>query len=149
MSGPNLKPNGLFWILAVVFLLWNIMGCSMYLVEMTMSDEAYAQSFGAEVAAVRGDFPIWGIVGYAIAVWSGLLAAILFLLRKKLSVSVFLFSLIMAIIGFIPSFTNSILREAYGPQFWVMPLIVVLLGIFEVWYSRRMLKASDVSLAFS
>ncbi len=137
MNETKLKPGILFWILAVVFLLWNIMGCSMYLLEMTMSDEAYAQSFGAEVASVRGDFPIWGITGYAIAVWSGLLAAILFLLRRRLSVPVFLFSLVMAIIGFIPSFTNSTLREAYGPQFWVMPLIVVVLGIVEVFYSRK------------
>jgi len=131
------KPTALFWVAAVIFILWNIMGCSIYLMEMMMSDEAYADAFGAEMAAVRDVYPTWGLAGYATAVWSGLLAAILFILRKRVSVLIFMLSVVAAAISFIPSFTNSMLREAAGSSFWVMPVIVIVIGLFEIFYSRR------------
>ena len=137
MSEYKLKPSVLFWILAIVFVIWNLIGCRMYVMEMTMSDKAYAEAFGSEVAAVRDVFPVWGLSAYAIAVWSGLLAAILFLLRRRLSALIFPLSLFAAIISFIPSFVNATLREAYGPTFWVMPAIVTFIGIVEVIYSRK------------
>lgn len=141
MNEFNNKPSTLFWVLGVVFILWGLMGCSMYLLEMTMSDEAYADAFGAELAAVRDVYPTWGLAGYATAVWSGLLAAVLFLLRRRFSVAIFTLSLVAAVIGFIPSFTNSILRDAAGAGFWVMPLIVVAIGIFEILYARKQATA--------
>lgn len=143
MSEYNQKPPVLFWVLAVIFILWGLMGCGMYLVEMTMSDEAYAEAWGPELAAVRDVYPTWGLAGYASAVWSGLLAAILFILRKRLSVPIFMFSLAAAIIGFIPSFTNPVLRDAAGSYFWVMPLVVVVLGLIEILYSRKQ-KANGI-----
>jgi len=102
-----------------------------------MSDAAYTEAFGPELGEVRGLYPIWAMSAYASAVWSGLIASVLFILRKRLSVPVFMFSLVAALIGFIPSFTNSVLRDAAGHGFWVMPLIVVTIGIFEVVYSRQ------------
>lgn len=141
MSLDKAKPGALFWILAIVFVIWSLIGCSMYLTEMMMSDKAYATAFGPELAAVRDVYPTWGLSAYAIAVWSGLLAAIFFLLRKQLSVTIFTVSLIAAIIGFIPTFTNSVLRDAAGSSFWVMPLIVVLIGIIEILYSRKQASA--------
>lgn len=136
-GGYYKKPSIWFWILAVLFVLWGLMGCSIYLLEMTLSDEAYVQAFGVELADVRDIYPVWGIAGYATAVWSGLLAAILFILRKRASASIFIFSLCAAIIGFIPSFINPVLREAAGADFWVMPLVVVAIGLFEIFYSRK------------
>lgn len=131
------KPPTWFWIVAVLFLLWNLIGCSMYVMEMTMSDAAYADAFGPELAAVRDVYPAWGLSGYALAVWGGLIAAILFVLRKSLSVPIFIFSLVMAVIGFIPTFTNPVLKDAAGAGYWVMPLVVVVLGIIEILYSRK------------
>ena len=132
-----IKPSKLFWVFAALFLIWGLMGCGIYLVEVTMSDAAYAEAFGPELAAVRDVHPTWAIAAYATAVWSGLLAAILFILRKRLSPVFFMLSLVTAIIGFIPTFTNSTLRDAAGSSFWVMPLIVVCIGIFEVTFSRK------------
>ena len=137
MTETTLKPPVVFWVVGGLFLLWGLMGCTMYLAEVTMSDKAYEEAFGQDLLAVRDVYPVWGIAAYASAVWSGMLAAILFVLRKRLSAGVFIFSLAAAIIGFIPSFTNSVLRDAAGAGFWVMPLIVVVLGSFEVWYSRK------------
>jgi len=131
------KPSIFFWVIAVLFVIWGLIGCSFYLMEVTMSDAAYEDAFGPELAAVRGLYPFWAMASYATAVWTGLIAAIFFIFRKRLCIPVFIFSLFAAIIGFIPTFTNSSLKEAAGPSFWVMPLIVVIIGIFEIIFSRK------------
>lgn len=136
MDQTTVKPSTLFWILGIIFLLWNLMGCGIYLMDTMMSDAAYVEAYGAEMAAAREFYPTWATGAYAIAVWGGLVAAILFLLKKRLSVSLFVLSLLAAVICFIPNFTNETLRAAGGSTFWVMPVIVVLIGIFEVWFSR-------------
>lgn len=145
MTLDKTKPGALFWILAILFVIWGLIGCGIYLTEMMLSDEAYSEAFGPELAAVRDVYPTWGLSAYAIAVWSGLLAAILFLLRKRLSVTIFTVSLMAAIIGFIPTFTNSVLRDAAGAGFWVMPLIVVVIGIIEIIFSRKQAGAGVLS----
>ena len=136
MDHTTAKPTTLFWILGIVFLLWNLMGCGIYLMDTMMSDAAYVEAHGAEMAAAREFYPVWATAFYAIAVWGGLVAAILLLLRKRLSVSLFILSLLAAVICFIPNFTNETLRAAGGSTFWLMPLIVVFLGMVEVWFSR-------------
>lgn len=136
MEQPATKPNLIFWLLAVVFLLWNMIGCAGYLVERLMSEAAYLEAYGPEMAAARDVYPIWATAAYAVAVWGGLLASVLFLLRKRLSVSLFAISLLAAVIGFVPIFTNEILRAAGGSTFWVMPAIVIIIGVFELYYGR-------------
>ena len=131
------KPTILFWVVAVLFLIWGLIGCGIYLVEVSLSDADFAEAYGAKKAAARHLVPTWGIAGFAIAVWSGLLASILFILRKRISVPIFILSLVAAIIGFLPTFLNSTIRDSGGTYYWVMPLIVVSLGIFEIIYSRK------------
>ena len=131
------KPPVLFWILGVVFFIWGLFGGGIYLMDKLISDEAVLK-FGGQVALdARHAYPIWASAAYAIAVWGGLIAATLFLLRKKLSIMLFVVSLIFAVICFIPTFTNPIMKEAGGSTFWVMPLVVVVIGIFEIIFSRK------------
>ena len=134
----SVKPSILFWIAGVVFLIWNGFGCFAYLMDQTLSDADYAKAYGDAMASVRDLYPVWATAGYAIAVWGGLLAAILFLLRKKMAVPIFALSLLAAIISFIPGFTMSAFRDAAGPTAWVMPIMVFVLGLIEVFYSRNM-----------
>lgn len=136
MENVNVKPGLLFWILGVVFVLWNLMGCGFYLMDVMMSEAAYAETYGAEMAEAYKLYPVWAVAAYAIAVWGGLLASLLFLLRKRLCIALFAISLVASIICFVPNFTNDVLRDAGGASFWIMPLIVVVLGVFEVWFSR-------------
>ena len=133
----SVKPTTLFWVVAALFLIWGLIGCGIYLMDKLMTDEAVLK-FGGQVALdARQAYPIWATAAYAIAVWGGLIAAILFLMRKKFSVILFVVSLIAAVICFIPTFTDPIVKEAGGSTFWVMPLVVVSLGIFEIFYSRK------------
>ena len=136
-SETQATPPVLFWVMGGLFLLWAIMGCSIYLMEKMMTDEAVLK-FGGQVALDASQaYPLWAAAAYAIAVWVGLSATILFLLRKKLSITLFVVSLIFAIICFIPTFTVPIMKEAGGSTFWVMPVIVVVIGVFEIFFSRK------------
>ena len=131
------KPNWLFWVAGIVFLLWNAMGCMAYLSEVTMNDAEYIARYGEGVAALRDVIPSWSVAGYAVAVWGGALAALLFLLRRNLAVPVFIVSLIGAVLGFLPLFTIDGMMDAMGTADKVMPGVVLLLGVFEIVVSRR------------
>jgi hypothetical protein len=131
------KPTIWFWVVAILFLVWNMIGCYFYIIEVTMPDAQYAEAHGAEMAAVRGLYPTWALAAFALAVWGGLLAATLLLLRKALSVPLFLVSLVMSVLCFIPNFVVTELREAAGSTVWVMPLIVIVIGVTQLWFSRR------------
>lgn len=135
------KPGALFWALGIFFLAWNGFGCAAYVMDVTMSDAKYAEVYGEAMAGVRDLFPTWSVAAYAIAVWGGLLAAILYLLRKRLCVTLFIVSLIAGIISFIWPLTNEAARTASGDMFWFMPLLVLVLGLFEIWWSRK--KVAD------
>ena len=85
----------------------------------------------------RHAYPVWATAAYAIAVWGGLVASILYLMRKQVAVTLFVVSLIAAIICFIPTFTNTTVKAGDGDSYWVMPVIVVLLGMLEIWWSHK------------
>jgi len=135
MSETN-RVSPLFWVVGILFLLWNAFGCYMYYLDKTLSDAKYAEAYGEPLAALRDAYPAWATAAYAIAVFGGLLAAILFLMRKKLAFPLFVLSLIAAIISFSWGFMTPEFKAAAGSSHWVMPAIVVGLGIFEVFVSR-------------
>jgi len=144
MSSIIRKPGAVFWILGVAFLLWNIFGCAIYLMDQLTPDAALLENYaerGQAMLDARHAYPVWATAAYALAVWVGLVAAILYLTRKKLAASLFIFSLLAAIICFIPSFTNATVKAGGGESYWVMPVIVTVLGLFEVWWSRK--KVAD------
>jgi len=138
------KSGAAFWVLGGLFLLWNLFGCAAYLMDVMMSDEAYADAYGAAMAAVRDKYPMWSYAAYAIAVWGGLIGAVLLLLRKKLSVTLFIISLVAAVISFYWGLTNTEARAAAGDTAWIMPVLVFGIGVLEIWWSRK--KAADGTL---
>ena len=141
MENVQKKPTKIFWVVGILFLLWNLLGCSMYLAEHLLSDEGYGEFFGQALLEVRDVYPTWSLAFYAIAVWGGLIGALTLLLRKKIAPVLFVISLCSALISFIPTFTNDLLKTAGGDFYWAMPVMVAVLGIAEVWWSRK--KAAD------
>jgi len=131
------KPSPVFWGLGIAFLLWNAFGCYMYYLDKTLSDAKYAEAYGEPMAAIRDAYPAWATAAYAIAVFGGLLAAILFLMRKKLALPLFILSLIAAIISFSWGFITPEFKEAAGNSHWVMPVIVIVIGLIEIFVARK------------
>ncbi|MGJ8560895.1 MAG: hypothetical protein ACSHX3_11720 [Litorimonas sp.] len=138
------KPSIWFWVIAAILVVWNLFGCALYILDVTTTDARYAELYGDAKAAARGYYPTWATAAFAVAVWSGLLASGFLLLRRSLSVPIFFVSLVAAILCFIPVFVSTPLRESGGETFWVMPTLVIAIGLFQVWFARR--KRADGTL---
>lgn len=136
MTTSSVKPPTWFWVVSVIALLWNLMGVSSYLMQAYTSVEQLEAMTQAERALFEGQ-PAWVTAAFAIAVFGGTLAAIALLLRKKWARPVFIVSLLAAIAQFIHwlFMTNSV--EVYGPQAYVMPVLVVIFGIYEIFFAKQ------------
>ncbi len=67
---------------AIVALIWNLLGCAVYLMQVTMSAEKLA-ALPAEQQAMYNNFPTWGVMGMAFAVWCGALGSLALVMGKK------------------------------------------------------------------
>lgn len=82
-----------FTPVAILALLWNLLGASAYLMDVTMSPEAVAKMGEAE-RAMYASRPAWFVVAYASAVWFGVAGSLGLLLRKRWATPLFLLSLL-------------------------------------------------------
>jgi hypothetical protein len=67
---------------AIVALIWNLLGCFAYLSDVTMKPEDIAKLTQAEQALVASR-PAWSIGGTAVAVWFGAAGCVGLILRKR------------------------------------------------------------------
>ncbi len=130
------KPSAVFWIIAVIALIWNGMGAMAYVGQQMMTPEALDLLPEAE-RALYNDIPVWATSAFAIAVWGGLLGALLMLFRKKWAKTLFLISLLGIIVQMIYNFFISGAMDVYGPGGMIMPIMVIVIGIFLVWYCNK------------
>ena len=137
MENQTQKTPTLFWVIAVLYLLWALIGCAGYLAEHLMSDAAYLESYGADMAALRGQTPIWATSAYAVGVWGGLIGGILLLLRRKLCLPFFYASLAGAVIGFLPMMFMDKFRAVMGGGDWAFMLFIWAVCIFIIWFARK------------
>ena len=130
------KPATWFWIIGALTLIWNIMGIMAYIAQVTMSPEAL-QALPENERALREAMPAWSTGAFAIAVWSGTLGCVLLLLRKKMATPVLIISFVGVLVQMCHSIfmTNSI--EVYGPGGMVMPVLVLIIGGYLIWFSRK------------
>jgi len=136
MENTKIKIPVWFWVIAVFFLLWNIMGVVSFFGHTFISDESLAK-LPIKERELYGEFSIWTTIVFAIAVFGGLLGSIGLVLKKKWSKMAFLISLVAIIPQMIHNvfFTKSM--EVYGPgQAMTMPIMVVAFGVLLVWYSN-------------
>lgn len=126
-----------FWVIAGIFIIWNLIGAANYLGAAYATPETLADSgYTAEQAAFLLDMPAHYMAVFALAVWSGLAASILFILRKRLAVPVFIFSAVMVVVSFILDVTGGTFT-VLGNGYMAMMCVVVALAIIEVFVARK------------
>jgi hypothetical protein len=67
---------------AVVALVWNLLGCAAYLSDVTLS-EADVAAMSLEQQALYASRPTWAVAATAIAVWCGAAGCLGLTLRKR------------------------------------------------------------------
>lgn len=128
-----------FWLVAVMALLWNLMGIFAFFMQVMIGPEQIQAMTEAE-QALYAAYPSWMNIVFAVAVFGSSLGCIGLLIKKKWSKPVFLVSLI-AIIN--QMYYNLFVLETtavYGPGSAVMPIMIIVVAAYLLWLSNRAIK---------
>lgn len=87
------SPPRWFTPVAILALIWNLLGASAYLMDVTISPEAVAE-MGEAQRAMYASRPAWFVVAYASAVWFGVAGSLALLRRKRWAKPLFALSLL-------------------------------------------------------
>ena len=118
-----------FMPVAIVALLWNLMGCAASLMDVMLTPEAIA-AMSPDQRALYAARPIWAVALYAIAVWGGALGCVGLVMKKRWAKGPLLASLLgligqdIALFGMSPV---AIPASAYALQGAVLVIAVLLL----------------------
>ena len=138
MNEPIKLPTT-FWIIAIVGLLWNLLGVMAWVGQIMMTPEAMAALPDAERALYESS-PSWLTIVYGIAVIGGTLGCVGLLMKKGWAEILFLISLIAIIIqmGYSTFLTDAM--DVFGATALIMPLVVIVIAAF-LWYYSKQCKA--------
>ncbi|MDQ3074477.1 MAG: hypothetical protein M3Q88_02535 [Pseudomonadota bacterium] len=112
---------GWFWATAGLALLFEAFGCYIYVVQVS-ADPAVLP---LDQRAMWDATPAWMIAAYAIAVWVGLIGAVLLLMRRKLAVLALLLSLVAVVVQFSGLFLVPQLRQTVPDTALVAPIALI------------------------
>lgn len=116
-----------FWIVAVVALLWNLMGLMAFVMDITASAETLASQYDeVELAAVK-QIPNWAKGAYGVAVIFGVLGCIGLLMRKKWAFPCFVLSLAGVLVQHSYFYFMSDMIQIMGAV--VLPLMISVLVV--------------------
>ena len=119
---------GWFWAAAGLALLFEAFGCVMYLMQVTTDPN----SLPIDQRAMWSATPPWIVGAYAVAVWIGLIGAVLLLMRRRLAVPVLLVSLVAVLIQFGGVMLVPALRQVTPEDAYTLPIAIIIAcyGIF-------------------
>ncbi len=117
-----------FTIAAIGVLLWELIGCAMYLMQVSV-DPALLP---VDERAVWEAAPAWMTAAYGFAVWGGLAGAILLLMRRKQAAPVLLLSFVAVLIQFSALLLVPKLRELLTSDMLMLPFLIAVI-CFLIW----------------
>lgn len=131
------KPGKGFKVIAILGLLWNLIGVFFWAAENFMMTEEVQATMSPERVELMESAPSWGVYVYGIATIGGVLACVMLLIRKKLAVTLFLISLLCIIIQMVYGMFFMKWGNVLGPiDAYVMPIIVIIIALFLYVYSK-------------
>ncbi|WP_416308464.1 hypothetical protein [Neptunicella sp. SCSIO 80796] len=135
MTDQNNNIPGWFMPVAIIAVVWNLMGVSAFVMHMMMTPEAIA-ALPAEEAALYDNMPLWATVAFAVAVFAGALGSLLLVIKKASAKPILVLSLIGVLVQMYHSLFMSNSIEVYGPGAMVMPVMVIVIACLLVWMAR-------------
>lgn len=130
------RPPGSFWIISGVALLWNLLGAATYLMYVKLDETALAALPESE-RMLYENTPEWVTAAYGIAVTAGVLGSLFLLLRKSWALPLLAVSLLAILAQSIHTLFLSEAVSVTGAQALVMPVLLIVIGAFLVWYAQR------------
>lgn len=129
------------WLVGTLGLLWNSVGAFDYVMTQTRHASSMRRFSPAQIESLHS-FPSWLVGCWALAVWGGVLGAVLLLLKRRLAAPVLLASLLAlggtAIHNAISA--NGLYATGGTDQTFVLLIFSIALGLW--WYARAMEQRS-------
>ena len=124
-----------YWVIAAVALLWNLMGCAFFAMEL-FAQEAFIESMTEPMKEWARSIPGWIYFVYGLAVSTGLAGSIGLFLRKGWTSLMFAICLVAVIVqmGYTMIIGGGL--QAAGPSGLVMPALVIGIAATLLWFSR-------------
>ena len=123
-----------FWVIAAVSLMWNILGCVIFSLEVFAQDAIIESMTDEQKEWVRST-PRWIYVVFAISLSTGVVGSFCLLMRKKLSAPLFKISLVAVLIQMVYTMLIAGGLRVMGPTGAVMPTVVITLAVVWLWFS--------------
>ena len=138
-ASPSVKAPTWFTVIAVLAVIWNVLGLVSFYMHVSMTPEAVAQLPEAEQALINA-YPGWLTGIFAIAVLAGTLGSVLLLLKKSVALPVLVVSLIAVLIQF--GYWILVMKsyEVMGPGSLVVPILIIAVAICLVFLANQAKK---------
>lgn len=131
---PLAQPSRRLGLVAAVAVVWNLLGVLTYVMTVTISPETLQAMPEAERSLYQR-VPAWVTASYAVAVFGGLLASVLLVLRRALAQPLFIVSLVAVLLQMGHALLISPLLQVSGPRAAVLPVLIVLIAGYLAWYA--------------
>ena len=125
-----------FMLAALAAVTWEIIGCAMYLMQVRVDPAALP----VDQRALWDAAPGWMVAAYAVAVWIGLVGAILLVMRRRLAEKLLLVSLAAVLVQFSALLLVPELRNLTTSDALFLPFVIIVV-CYIIWHfaftSRR------------
>lgn len=118
-----------FWLIGVVGLIFNLMGCANFILQMNADMVASMPEAFRSIVETR---PTWGTGAFAVAVFGGALGCLLLLLKKSVAYYVLIASLLGAVVAQLPFIGMASLPI----ELLIGGLSQIAVTAFLIWYSK-------------
>ena len=128
------KVHWSFWVIAVVALIWNLLGVMNFVGQL---DAETVASMPQSHQALIVDRPAWATAAFGVAVFAGVVGCILLLMKKSIAYRVFIVSLIGVVAQLIPSIRIASSTTTFSVFEMVLAFLMpVVVAVFLIWYSK-------------
>ena len=121
---------------AVAALLWNLLGCAAFLMDVMLKPEDIAKLTAAQQAMYAAR-PAWSVAATAIAVWFGAAGSVGLIMRKRWATPLLLASVAGVIVQDVWLFGMSGAAAQAGPVAFVLQGLVLVIAIALVLLARK------------
>lgn len=132
------SPPGWFRVVAVLAILWNLVGVWSYLSKVGAAPAMMEMT--PEEVTLAASMPSWATAAFAVAVFGGLLGSLGLLLRKAWARVLLILSLLGMLVQFGWWLLISGAMEQMGASSAAMPAVVVLIGVLLLWLANMGVK---------
>ena len=122
--------------LAIVALLWNLLGCAAYLADVMLTPADVAKLSAAQQAMYAAR-PAWSVAATAIAVWGGAAGCVGLIMRKRWASHLLIVSLAGVIVQDVWLFGLSKAASQAGAVAFMLQGLVMLVAVLLVMLGRK------------